>query len=220
MATRNLTPLASVIRKLREDSGLTLEKFSQKSHISTSTAHTWERGVTVPKGKNLAKLLRFYGISEEELRRMEAVSENTKPSTEVFRKIPVVSWTTAGHAHSYEDLANQIDELVDTSTKDPNAFAIEVVGDSMEKEIFAGDRIVLEPNREASNGDLAYVRFTDEAGGGGTLKWFYRTGPEGAHIKLVAENENYKPIEAPVQSVLFAYPVINIVRRVQKRRRP
>lgn len=137
-----------------------------------------------------------------------------------FRKIPVVSWTTAGLAHSFEDLANQIDELVDATTKDPNAFAIEVVGDSMEGEVHPGDRVVLEPNREASSGDMAYVRFTDEAGGGGTLKWFYRTGQEGRVIRLVAENPEWPTTEHPVQTVKFAYPVHNVIRNRPRKRKP
>lgn len=138
----------------------------------------------------------------------------------VFRKIPVVSWTTAGTATSYEDLANQIDELVDSTTKDPNAFAIEVVGDSMEGEVHPGDRVILEPNREASSGDMAYIRFTDEAGGGGTLKWFYRTGRNGEFIKLEPENRNYQPTEHPRQMILFAYPVHNVIRNRPRRRKP
>jgi SOS-response transcriptional repressor LexA len=159
----------------------------------------------------------------EELLRMKAIQCETA-AREIpvplppIRRIPVVSWTTAGLAASYEDLANQIDDMVDSTTKDENAFAIEVEGDSMEREVHSGDRVVLEPNREASSGDMAYVRFADEAGGGGTLKWFYRTGPKGRVIKLVAENPDWPTTEHPVETVKFAYPVHNIIRRRPKRR--
>jgi SOS-response transcriptional repressor LexA len=138
--------------------------------------------------------------------------------SEPLRKIRVVSWTTAGEMASYEDLANQIDELTDSTTRDPNAFAVEVVGDSMEKEVHPGDYVILEPNREASSGEMAYVRLIDEAGGVGTLKWFYRSGPQGRVIKLVAENPDWPTTEHPVETVKFAYPVHNIIRRRPKRR--
>lgn len=168
----------------------------------------------MPRPKTLKKIADYFHVPVETF-----VTNNTRPATGAYKKIPVVSWTTAGGARNYEDLANQIDEMVDSTTRDPNAFAIEVVGDSMEGEVHAGDRVVLEPNREASNGDMAYVRFTDEAGGGGTLKWFYRTGAEGSFIRLEPHNPDYKVMEVPKQTVLFAYPVQNVVRNRPKRRK-
>jgi SOS-response transcriptional repressor LexA len=158
----------------------------------------------------------------EELLRMKAIQCETAaapvPIQSLLRKIPVISWTTAGSMASYEDLANQIDELVDSTTRDPNSFAIEVSGESMEREVHSGDYVVLEPNREASSGDMAYVRLIDEAGGGGTLKWFYRSGTQGRVIKLVAENPDWPTTEHPIETVKFAYPVHNIIRRRPKKR--
>jgi repressor LexA len=153
------------LRKQREDRNLTLEEISDKTGIPASTISSWERGAALPKGKNLNKICGFYGLDPRTLKSNREIEGSPRVSETGLRKIPVVSWTTAGAAKDFQDLTTQIDEMVDSSTRDPNAFAIEVVGDSMEPEVFAGDRVVLEPNREATNGDMAYVRFTDEAGG-------------------------------------------------------
>jgi SOS-response transcriptional repressor LexA len=214
VATEKNRKFSDVIRKMRINRGLSQKDFSEFLGVSQSNIATWESGQGEPAPKNLRKISEKLGIP------IESLMEDSSPRviTAEFRKIPVVSWTTAGLAHSYEDLAAQIDDLVDGTTRDPNAFAIEVVGDSMEREVHAGDRVVLEPNREASSGEMAYVRFTDENGGGGTLKWFYRSGPEGRVIKLVAENPDWPTTEHPIQTVQFAYPVHNIIRRRPKRR--
>lgn len=205
----------------REGKALSQKDFSDLLGVKLSTYATWEAGKSGPTPRNLRKIAEKLGVTLEWFDTPPDAISNLKLVAPIaLRKIPVVSWTTAGLAQSYADLANQIDELVDATTKDPNAFALEVVGDSMEGEVHPGDRVVLEPNREASSGDMAYVRFTDEAGGGGTLKWFYRTGSNGEFVKLVPENENYKVIESPIQTILFAYPVHNVIRNRPRRRKP
>lgn len=100
------------IRKLRLDMGLTLEKISKETGIPASTISTWERGGALPKGKNLRIISDFFGFPPDSLNELSAM-EKTEPKASLpgFRKIPVVSWTTAGHATSFEDLANQNREL-------------------------------------------------------------------------------------------------------------
>lgn len=175
--------LAYNLRKFRLLKGMSQKDFSEFLGVPQSNIATWERGEIGITNKNLRNIAEKLDISIDALLTGAAPENGLKDEPRIipvtFRKLPVVSWTTAGIATSYEDLANQIDELVDSTTKDPNAFAVEVIGDSMEGEVHSGDWVVLEPNREASSGDMAYVRLTDEAGGGGTLKWFYRTGSAG-----------------------------------------
>ena len=129
------------------------------------------------------------------------------------KKTPVVSWAAAGAARAYEDLANQIEETVETDCKDPNAFAIIIEGDSMEPRFYAGDRIIFAPNLEPRNGDAVVAKLND---GRVYFKNFYRTGPEGSKIKLVSENSNYNPMEFEKSELAFVYPAWEVKRRLRR----
>ena len=41
------------------------------------------------------------------------------PAPTSARRVPIVSWAAAGTAKDYQDLASQIDELVETNSRDP-----------------------------------------------------------------------------------------------------
>ena len=129
------------------------------------------------------------------------------------RKVPVVSWATAGLAKAYEDLCNHIDELVETDCKDQNAFAIIIEGDSMEDMFFAGDRVIFAPNLEPRNGDAVVAKLKD---GRVYFKHFMRTGPEGSKVRLDSENENYSSMEFDRSEFEFVYPAWEVKRRLRR----
>jgi SOS-response transcriptional repressor LexA len=129
------------------------------------------------------------------------------------RRVPIVSWATAGEAKDYQDLATQIDEYVETNSRDPNAFAVIIEGDSMENKFFAGDRVVFAPNLEPRNGDAVLAKLND---GRVFFKWFHRTGHEGMKIKLSSENPNYGPMEYTREDLQFIYPAWEVKRMLRK----
>lgn len=78
----------------------------------------------------------------------------------IMRPVPVVSWARAGAAEfNYHDLAEFIDETVQTTCKDPNAFALIVEGDSMEPKFSPGDRLIISPK-----GGLTFLRYRLRSG--------------------------------------------------------
>jgi SOS-response transcriptional repressor LexA len=109
----------------------------------------------------------------------------------------------------YEDLANQIEETVETDCKDPNTFAIIIEGDIMEPTFKAGDRVLFAPNSEPRNGDVVVAKVKD---GRVFFKYFYRTGPEGSRVKLVSENSLYAPMEFDKSEFNFIYPAWEVKR--------
>lgn len=124
---------------------------------------------------------------------------------------PVVSWAAAGTAHDYADLANQIEEVVYTDSRDPNAFALIVEGDSMYPEIAAGDVITFSPNSEPRNGNIVVARLAENHGV--LVKRFRRTGPEGRTIILESTNQDYPPITLPAEAFRFIYPAVEMKRK-------
>lgn len=183
--------------------------------------------VLIEKGKKIPspRLQRFI---DEFIYKAEKETENRNPLTisRAFpglnqpqsnlpgpRRVPVVSWATAGNAKDYQDLANQLDEYVETSTKDPNAFSIIIEGDSMETKFYAGDRVVFAPNLEPRNGDAVLAKLND---GRVFFKWLQRTGPEGVRIKLSSENSMYAPMEYGREEFAFIYPAWEVKRLLRR----
>jgi phage repressor protein C with HTH and peptisase S24 domain len=68
------------------------------------------------------------------------------PSGPPARQVPVVSWAKAGIGADYEDLCRQLEEWVETDSKDPGSYGVIIEGDSMEPDIRAGDTVVFAPN--------------------------------------------------------------------------
>ena len=111
-----------------------------------------------------------------------------------FIKIPVLGRVAAGlPILAIENLEGSL--VVDPSflKKSEDAFALRVKGDSM---INAGindkDLVIVSPNEQTKNGDIVVALLNDEA----TVKKFELINNK---IRLIAENDDYKPIEIKSQ---------------------
>jgi SOS-response transcriptional repressor LexA len=131
-----------------------------------------------------------------------------------FRLVPIVSYASAGAARDYQDLAGQIDEAVESTVKDPNAFALIVEGHSMETEILAGDVVVFAPNTEARNGDIVVAKLREEEEV--LIKRFRRTGKEGTLIRLESSNPDYAVREHEENEFSFFYPAYELKRQLRR----
>ncbi len=79
--------------------------------------------------------------------------------------VPVINNVTAGYPADYDDMGyppGGADDYVRCpDLHDANAFAVRVVGDSMEPKYQQGDIIVFSPNAEVRNGDDCFIRMTE-----------------------------------------------------------
>src|SRR4051812_11931679 len=206
------------LRKLRKGLRLTQAELAALLGIHRTYLVLIEKGKKIPSPRLERQILDFMEKAEHDTLSPQSLwVQSRQPRVSGFglvqpaaKKTPVVSWAAAGHARAYEDLANQIEETVETDCKDPNAFAIIIEGDSMEPKFYAGDRIIFAPNLEPRNGDVAIVKLSD---GRVYFKYYYRTGVEGSKVKLVSENPNYNPMEFDKGEVAFAYPAWEVKRR-------
>ena len=122
------------------------------------------------------------------------VIETNWKDENVIIKIPVLGRVAAGiPINAVENHEGSL--VVDPSflKKAEGAFALRVKGDSM---INAGinekDFVIVSPNEQAKNGDIVVVLINDEA----TVKKFEFINNR---IRLIAENDAYKPIEVSDQ---------------------
>ncbi len=109
------------------------------------------------------------------------------------RLVPIINKVAAGYPVEFNDLDYPVGVADDyvrcPDLHDPNAFAVRVVGDSMEPKFFEGDIVVFSPAAEVHAGDDCFVRFTmpHET----TFKRvFFESGKK---VRLQPRNENYSP---------------------------
>lgn len=203
--------------------GYTLEKFSKILKIPLSTLAGYERGVS-PIPSELREIIKEKlklsdkdfepdALNSYEPSNARVVSLKDEP---IKRRVPVVSWALAGAMEgrgAFEDLANQIDETVETTSRDPNAFAIEISGDSMDPTVSHRDCVVLEPNMDAPNGWPVLVKLID---GRVFFKRLYRTSEK---VILESDNSAHPDLEFEQSEIAFVYPAKDIVKTAQARPR-
>ncbi len=109
------------------------------------------------------------------------------------RLVPIINKVAAGYPVEFNDLDYPVGVADDyvrcPDLHDPNAFAVRVVGDSMEPKFCEGDIVVFSPSAEVHNGDDCFVRFTNPHET--TFKRVFFESKE--QVRLQPRNENYSP---------------------------
>jgi SOS-response transcriptional repressor LexA len=206
------------LRKLRKGLRMTQAELATWLGIHRTYLVLIEKGKKIPSPRLERSILDFMSRAEKSpypqpIIGGPGISPSPLTPEPSAKRVPVVSWAAAGAARAYEDLANQIEEAVESDCKDANAFAIILEGDSMETKFYAGDRVVFAPNYEPRNGDAVVAKLND---GRVYFKYYYRTGHEGARVKLVSENPNYSPLEFDRGEFVFIYPAWEIKRKLRR----
>jgi len=116
-----------------------------------------------------------------------------------LRPIPIINKLAAGYPQEFTDLnypAGVADEYVAAPAElsDPNAFAVRVVGDSMEPRYHQGDVVIFSPAASVKSGDDCFVRFAMAGGpsdGETTFKRIFFDAED--QVRLQPLNERYAP---------------------------
>lgn len=110
------------------------------------------------------------------------------------RPVPVINKVSAGYPTDFDDLDYPVGVADDyvrcPDLHDQNAFAVRVIGDSMEPRFREGDIVVFSPAAEVHNGDDCFVRFTMPHETSFKRVFFE---PDNK-IRLQPRNENYTPM--------------------------
>ena len=121
-------------------------------------------------------------------------AEEAGPSLAAGRLVPVINKVAAGYPSDFDDLDYPVGVADDyvrcPDLHDPNAFAVRVVGDSMEPKFREGDIVIFSPSVEVHNGDDCFIRF--ETPHETTFKRAFFE-PENK-VRLQPRNEKYSPM--------------------------
>jgi len=124
-----------------------------------------------------------------------------------LRTVPIINKVAAGYPREFTDLgypAGIADEYLSVPTEmaDPNAFAVRVVGDSMEPKYRQGEVVVFSPAAPVHSGDDCFVRFapgSEPGGDASTFKRVFFDGPD--EVRLQPLNERYAPTTVRPQAI-------------------
>jgi SOS-response transcriptional repressor LexA len=130
-----------------------------------------------------------------------------------LRAIPVVSWVQAGQAVAFDDLPADWMRTIPTAVEDRNAFAVEIVGDSMEPLWHEGGLATLLPSLAAGTGDLVVANIKNK---GAVLKVITHLH-EKKKVRLTSLNPAYAPNEYAPTDFHWIYPVESITYKIKRR---
>ena len=138
-----------------------------------------------PSTESIAKILTATGTGMNEFVRLLG-----EPATDPIRqRIPVIGYAQAGDSGYFDDGGYPVgagwDEVVFPDVGDPNAYALEINGDSMEPVYRDGDLIVVSPAASLRRGDRVVVR---TAGGEVMCKELARMSANRIELKSVNIN--------------------------------
>jgi phage repressor protein C with HTH and peptisase S24 domain len=109
------------------------------------------------------------------------------------RLVPVINKVAAGYPTDFDDLdypAGVADDYVRCpDLHDANAFAVRVVGDSMEPKFREGDIVVFSPAADVRSGDDCFIRFATPHETS-FKRVFFESGKK---LRLQPRNEKYSP---------------------------
>jgi len=110
------------------------------------------------------------------------------------RLVPVINKVSAGYPGDFDDLDYPVGVADDyvrcPDVHDPNAFAVRVVGDSMEPKFREGDIVIFSPSAEVHNGDDCFIRFAMPHETAFKRVFF----EQGDKVRLQPRNEKYSPL--------------------------
>lgn len=138
---------------------------------------------------------------------------NVTSPAPVQRQVPIINRVAAGYPAEFTDLdypAGVADEYLGAppGLDDPQAFAVRVVGDSMEPKYREGDIVLFGPQAMVRSGDDCYIRFAPESSQGqaATFKRVYFDSETTARLQPL--NDHYAPTLVPLTEVAALYRAV------------
>jgi phage repressor protein C with HTH and peptisase S24 domain len=130
------------------------------------------------------------------------------------RLVPIINKVSAGYPVDFNDLDYPVgiadDYIRCPDLHDPNAFAVRVVGDSMEPRFHEGDIVVFSPAVEVHNGDDCFVRFTLPHETTFKRVFFEKDNK----VRLQPRNERYSPTIVEGQRIDGIYRAVSRTERL------
>ena len=207
------------IRIARTEKEIEQGTLAAKLDVARRTVQRWEKGEQVPDSNYLMRIAKITGVTPHWLLTGDG-DMYAKPSeaailplaTQRYKKVELVRLpllsSVPGGAPSLIFHPDYVEKYITVDDmRDPNAFALEVKGNSMAPRIEDGDIIVVSPRIEARSGDICVVRINEED----TVK---RIKIEERYLHLIPLNPEYEPMVVQKKDVAFMWRVVKVIKEI------
>ena len=197
------------IREIRQKHRLNQTKFAEVIGVHFQTVSRWERNELRPTAENLSDIAAKFGVDISWLMAKSTVTseaEERGPIPPSTGTIPVISMIQGGEEGYWENAYpvgygyRTIKRPYDVN--DPNAFAVEVRGQSMSPKYDEGDVIVVCPSKEVHSGDSVAVKLKSGA------VMVKRVRFAGDMVMLESINPAYEPIIVSREDIDFIRKIV------------
>jgi len=155
------------IDTLAAENGLSASGLAKRSGLDPTTFNPSKR--IMPDGRNrwpstesVAKVLNATGASLEAFTALVSGARTLASAPRPARRIPLIGFAQAGGEGFFDDggfpVGGGWDEVSLPEIADPNAYALEISGDSMEPVYRDGDMVIVSPSAPIRRGDRVVVR--------------------------------------------------------------
>jgi len=222
METASRVTFGRLIASYRARKRWTSAQLAREAGVSRKTISEIENDKRDPariQASLFQKICHILEIPDDEIPRLWSGKGVTEPQPTYIgmptRQIPVLNIVECGAWENLTDLDYPTGHGFEknwTESRDLNAFYLIAHGDSMEPEIFEGDRLLVEPNKEAQNGDIVLAKVEN----GVTVKRLERL--DGDTILLKPENRRHETIvvRGDKYPEFRCYPVTEIARKPRR----
>lgn len=190
----NSSEVIKLIKKLREEKGLTVEELAKRVGIAKSTLSRYENGQRSFPINDIGKYADVLDTSIEELLNLptskgSVVAESTVPYKAASKEIPLYGSIAAGMPLEMIQVKEYVEIPLQISNKYPDAFLLVVNGDSMNRIVPDNSYALIVPTKGVNNGEVVAVNVN---GYEATLKRLYTL-----NNTIVLEPDSYNPEHRP-----------------------
>lgn len=171
------------IKKLREKYNLSQKELGEIAGVSDKAVSTWENGLKEPRMGAIQKIADHFGILKSDI--IEDRKIHRKEINGDSIQMPLLGSIAAGVPLEMIPVKEMVNVPREVAEMYPDAFLVQITGDSMNKVIPSNALALIDPTQEVRNGDIAAVSVN---GYDATLKRFYKF-----QNGITLEPESYNP---------------------------
>ncbi len=201
---------------LAAENGLSVSGLAKRAGLDPTTFNPSKRRMPDgrarwPSTESVAKVLDATGASLEAFTSLvsgaRALASGGNAARNIVRRVPLIGFAQAGGEGFFDDGGYPVgggwDEVSLPEIGDPNAYALEISGDSMEPVFRDGDQVVVSPAAPIRRGDRVVVRTV-----GGEVMAKELTRRSARRVELKSLNPEHPDYRLDLNEVAWIHRII------------